>query len=69
MMPFERFKTKLLAEDNCKLMHDYDKNQDTEFWLKLPERLNNAFDTADKLESMLNTADEGDFDFDNIQFN
>ena len=67
LKPFDNFKSKLLSGDNCKLMHDYDDDSETEFWLKLPDKIDHAFETAALLESTLET-DDG-LDYDNIEFN
>lgn len=69
LRPFEEFKASLLSGDTCKLMHDYDDEPESEFWLKLPNRIDNAIDTADMLNEMLENRDNEDFDFDNIEFN
>ncbi len=66
--PFEEFKASVLSGDTCRLMNDYDDASD-EFWLKQPERLNNAIDTADMLNEMIEESDSEDFEFDNIEFN
>lgn len=68
LRPFEEFKASVLSGDTCRLMNDYDDASD-EFWLKQPERLNNAIDTADMLNEMLEERNGEDFDFDNIEFN
>lgn len=67
--PFESFRSRLLEENACELMDSYEKDPKEEFWQKLPDRLNNISDAANKLEIMLETADEEDLDFDNILFN
>lgn len=68
-MPFEDFKDRLLGGDNCSLMHAYDDEAESEFWLKLPQVLENALDTADTLQNFLNSTEDSDFDFDNIEYN
>ena len=66
---FEKFKKELLSEDNCMLMHDYDIDKKDEFWLKLPERLDNAINSAELLKEFIDNTEEEDYDFDSIEFN
>lgn len=68
-VPFEDFKYRLLGGDNCSLMHAYDDEAESEFWLKLPQILDNALETADTLQDFLDSTEESDFDYDNIEFN
>lgn len=69
IIPFEDFKHRLLGGDNCSLMHAYDDEAESEFWLKLPQMLEEALDTADTLQNFLDSTEAGDFDFDNIEYN
>lgn len=66
---FEDFKNKLLGGDNCSLMHAYDDEAESEYWIKLPQLLDNVLDTADTLQDFLNSTEDSDFDFDNIEYN
>lgn len=66
---FEKFKKELISEDNCMIMHDYDIDKKDEFWLKLPERLDNAINTAELLKEFIDNTEEEDYDFDHIEFN
>lgn len=69
IIPFEEFKYRLLGGDNCSLMHAYDDEAESEFWLKLPQLFENTLDTADILQDFLGSTEAGDFDFDNIEYN
>lgn len=66
---FEDFKKRLLGGDNCSLMHAYDDEAKSEYWLKLPQMLDNALETADTLQDYLDSTEDSDFDYDNIEFN
>lgn len=66
---FEDFKHRLLGCDNCSLMHAYDDEAESEYWLRLPQSLDNVLDTADALQDFLDTTEDSDFDFDNIEYN
>lgn len=70
--PFNEFKSWMLSDDICKLMHNYDKESTDEssFWYELPERMENVLDAKEDLDDMMTSADENesDFDFDNIEF-
>lgn len=67
--PFEEFKYRLLGGDNCSLMHAYDDEAESEYWLKLPQLLENVLDTADTLQDFIDNTEDSDFDFDNIEYN
>lgn len=66
---FENSKRKLIEDDNCSLMHAYDKDSREEFWLKLPELFDHISETADVLQDFLDSTEDDDFDFNNIEFN
>lgn len=70
--PFNEFKSWMLSDDICALMHDYDKesNDESSFWNELPERMECVLDTKKDLDDMMASTDENesDFDFDNIEY-
>lgn len=65
---FNNFKDKMLFGDSCKLMHDYDKESQTKYWLKLPNRLETVIDTADLLNEFIKSSEDEDLDYNNIEF-
>lgn len=66
---FEDFKAKMLDGDNCTLMHAYDKDKASEFWTKLPQRLENAIHNSESLIEFVEIAQEEEsIDYDSIDF-
>ena len=55
----------LLSNGVCRLMHEYDVNQDDEFWLKMPELKEQAFVIS---EISNDIAESDDFDMDDVDF-
>ena len=55
----------LLSNGVCRLMHEYDVNQDDEFWLKMTELKEQAFVIS---EISNNMAESEEFDMENIDF-
>ncbi len=68
----ENFQSKILADDNCSLMHAYDDDKATEFWTTLSDQFDNAIDNSDLLTDFLSSSKENEdefIDYDNIDFN
>ena len=68
----EDFQSKILAGDNCSLMHAYDDDKSTEFWTTLSDQFDNAIDNSDLLTDFLSSSKENEdefIDYDNIDFN
>lgn len=53
-----KFQKDILNGDNCSLMHAYDEDKESEFWLTLADRFNISFDNADIISDFMLTTSE-----------
>lgn len=51
--PFNEFKQKLIKDDNYMLMYNYDTEENKNFWLKLPETIDDICEKADDVSECM----------------
>ena len=68
IIPYNNFKKKILENDNCLLMNDYDKDYEDEFWLHIADLLESVNTASEIIQEVSDEPDDEDIDYENIEF-